>query len=294
MPKIFIQSLVTILLCANLIFAQTSDTDAVKRINQQFKEITAGANSSERGIQIREELEKIRVKYSYLPFTSKGRDDSEIKGWNIIAEISNPKATKTLMIGAHYDRVEKGIGAVDNASGSVVILELLKAFKETPLENYNLKVAFWDKEELGLIGSREYVKSVGEEGLPTVYINFDVFGYGDTIFLKTQDKESKFSKAITKTSKEDKVKSKLITTYPPSDHLSFIKTKTETYSFSIMNEEEGLNLIKLIEDGTAKVEKFPEIAKIIHTENDNLERIDTNAIAKALAAIEKAIRILDK
>lgn len=278
-----------VLLFASLAFGQTT----AENLSKSIGEITVGANSYERGAQIREELEKIGVKFTFEPFSAKGRrDGAEMHGWNIIAEIPNPKATKTIMLGAHYDKVSKGNGAVDNASGSVAILELLKAFKANPLNNYSLKIAFWDLEENGLIGSREYIKARTESELPAIYINFDVFGYGDTLWLWTQKEETNFTKAVDETAKSANVKSVIGKQYPPSDHLTFAETKTETYSFSLINGDELPNLLKVLKG--EKSNEMPRVLQIIHSNNDTADKIDANAVAKALPVVEQAIRKLDK
>ncbi len=283
------QSFALVLLFASMAFGQNIAENFTKSIN----EITVGANSYERGAQIREELEKIGVKFTYEPFTVKGRrDGAEMRGWNIIAEIPNPKATKTIMLGAHYDRVSKGNGAVDNASGSAGILELLKAFKANPLQNYSLKVAFWDFEEIGLVGSREYIKARTESELPAIYINFDVFGYGDTLWLWTQKEGTIFTKAVDETAKSANIKVVIGKQYPPSDHLTFAETKTETYSFSLINGDEIPNLLKAFNGETPK--ELPKVLQIIHSNNDTADKIDANAVAKALPVVEQAIRKLDK
>ncbi len=285
-----LQIISLVLLFAVAAFGQT----AAENFSKNIGEITVGANSYERGAQIREELEKIGVKFTFEPFTAKGRRDGvEMRGWNIIAEIPNPKATKTILLGAHYDRVSQGKGAVDNASGSAAILELLKVFKANPLQNYSLKVAFWDLEENGLIGSREYIKARAESELPAIYINFDVFGYGDTLWLWTQKEGTIFTKAVDETAKKANVKSSIGKQYPPSDHLTFAETKTETYSFSLINGDEIPNLLKAFNGENIKPNEMPRVLQIIHSNNDTADKIDANAVAKALPVVEQAIRKLD-
>lgn len=285
-----LQIFALVLLFASFAFGQSLTENISKNIN----EITADGNSNERGAKIRAELEKISIKFTVEKFTAKSRGGSEVSGENIVAEIPNPKATKSILIGAHYDKVSKGKGAVDNASGSVAVLELLRIFKANPLEKYSLKAAFWDMEEVGLVGSREYIAARNEKELPDIYINFDVFGYGDTLWLWTQKENTDFTKAVEEAAKKANVKSKIGKDYPPSDHLSFAQTKTETYSFSLLNNNEVLNLLKVLKGEKISVENFPRVLQIIHTEDDTTDKIDANAIAKALPAIEQAIRKLDK
>ena len=285
-----LQLIALVMLFASIAFGQ----NIAENFSKSIGEITVGANSYERGAQIREELEKIGVKFTFEPFTMKTRSGNDLKGWNIIAEIPNKKATKTLLLGAHYDRVSQGKGAVDNASGSAAILELLKSLKANPLQNYAVKVAFWDLEEIGLVGSSEYIKARTEAELPTIYINFDVFGYGDTLWLWTQKEGTDFTKAVGETAKTAKVKAKIGTEYPPSDHLTFAETKTETYSFSLLNGNEIPNLLKEFKGESLKESEIPRVLQIIHSNNDTADKIDANAVAKALPVVEQAIRKLDK
>ncbi len=53
----------------------------------------------------------------------------------------------------------KSPGAVDNASGMAVVFELSRYFKDNPLENFNLWFCQFSAEELGTMGSREFVNN---------------------------------------------------------------------------------------------------------------------------------------
>jgi aminopeptidase S len=284
-----------ILLFASAVCGQNGETaKTAEAYAKAVNQITTGEASKGRGAAIREELERLEVKYSFEPFATQMRGGKEVKGWNIVAEIPNPKAAKTLLLGAHYDRVAKGRGAIDNASGSAAILQLLQAFKEKPLQNFSVKAAFWDLEEVGLLGSREFVKTRGENNLPAIYINFDVFGFGNTIWLWTRDETTGFAKSLTETAGQAKIKTLVGNKYPPSDHLSFLDTKVETYSFSLVKEDEIATILDMFEGKPVKPENIPSAIRIIHTDNDTADKIDAKAVATALAVIEQAIRNIDK
>ena len=63
------------------------------------------------------------------------------------------------MLGGHFDSWHAGTGATDNASGCAIALEavrILKAIGVTPRRT--IRIALWDAEEQGLIGSRNYVE----------------------------------------------------------------------------------------------------------------------------------------
>jgi len=82
-----------------------------------------------------------------------------------------------LVIGAHYDKVEDGCGAIDNWTGIVTLAHLYKSLRNVPLEKTILFVAF-GKEEKGLIGSRAMVSAINKAQLPQycAMINIDSLG----------------------------------------------------------------------------------------------------------------------
>ena len=76
---------------------------------------------------------------------------------NIIARIPGTDPSGTVLITAHYDSREIAVGAADDGSGVVTILESVRALLEdSPLEN-DIVVLITDAEELGLLGARAFV-----------------------------------------------------------------------------------------------------------------------------------------
>jgi len=76
---------------------------------------------------------------------------------NIVARIPGTASTGTVLITAHYDSREGAVGAGDDGSGVVAILESLRAIMEDgPLQN-DLIVLVTDAEELGLLGAEAFV-----------------------------------------------------------------------------------------------------------------------------------------
>ena len=80
---------------------------------------------------------------------------------NVIAEIpgADPELKdEVVLIGAHLDSWHGGTGAADNASGCIVMIEALRLIKETGVQpRRTIRIALWGGEELGLIGSRNYM-----------------------------------------------------------------------------------------------------------------------------------------
>jgi acetylornithine deacetylase/succinyl-diaminopimelate desuccinylase-like protein len=84
---------------------------------------------------------------------------------------------ESIIIGAHYDKVSDGCGAVDNWTGIVALAHLYKTLKDVPLTKTLVFVAF-GKEEKGLIGSRAMVDKMSKDEALMVcaMINIDSLG----------------------------------------------------------------------------------------------------------------------
>jgi len=97
---------------------------------------------------------------------------------NIIVDIEGSGKDETLTLAvAHYDSVANCVGASDNAGGSAVLLKAAEYFaKKTPLRD--LRIIFFSGEELGLLGSQDYVEKHSEEIIDRVglVLNVDVAG----------------------------------------------------------------------------------------------------------------------
>jgi carboxypeptidase Q len=79
---------------------------------------------------------------------------------NVIAELpGTTRQDEIVMIGAHLDSWHGGTGATDNAAGSAVMMEVMRILKTLDLKlTRTVRMALWDGEEEGLLGSKAYVK----------------------------------------------------------------------------------------------------------------------------------------
>jgi carboxypeptidase Q len=85
----------------------------------------------------------------------------DVKSVNIIAEIpgADPRlADEVVMLGGHFDSWHTGTGATDNAAGSIVMMEALRILKAIGARpRRTVRLALWDAEEGGHLGSSSYV-----------------------------------------------------------------------------------------------------------------------------------------
>ena len=120
---------------------------------------------------LRTELEAAGIEVREEPFGDRG-------GVNVFGDISSAQpGAGRVVVAAHYDTVPGAPGADDNGSGVAAVLEVGRALaKARPA--LGITLAFFDLEELGLLGSRHHLESGGGTDGPVVAaFNLDMVGY---------------------------------------------------------------------------------------------------------------------
>ncbi|MCF7911217.1 MAG: M20/M25/M40 family metallo-hydrolase [Candidatus Cloacimonetes bacterium] len=100
------------------------------------------------------------------------------KGHNIIVDIPGAGLDNTLTLaGGHLDSVAHSPGASDNGGGIVTLLKIAEYYSKHKLQR-DLRLVFFGGEELGLLGSQNYVKDHLEElkARLGLMLNIDVSG----------------------------------------------------------------------------------------------------------------------
>lgn len=72
------------------------------------------------------------------------------------------RTDRVIVVGAHYDKVHEGRGVIDNWTGSTLVANLHQALHGVDTEATIVFIAF-AREEEGLIGSSQYVRSLSRE-----------------------------------------------------------------------------------------------------------------------------------
>lgn len=168
-------------------FAQKEDAAAqrgvaalivIDNVDEQAMGGTLGANTDVKipvvsvtrsvGFQLRSKSGPVTIKLN--------ANTQSFKARNVIAQTKTGSPTDVVMAGAHLDSVPEGPGINDNGSGVAAILESAVQLGNSPQVHNAVRFAFWGAEELGLIGSRNYVESLDAEGLKNIalYLNFDM------------------------------------------------------------------------------------------------------------------------
>jgi hypothetical protein len=110
-------------------------------------------------------------------------DDITLNSANVIA-VKPGQSDETIIVGAHYDSVDAGNGADDNASGVGVMLEVAGQIRDiqTP---YTIRFVAFGAEEEDLDGSRHYVADMSEFDIEMTVgmLNLDSLIAGDIAYV---------------------------------------------------------------------------------------------------------------
>jgi putative aminopeptidase FrvX len=108
---------------------------------------------------------------------------------NVICRLPG-ETDEVIMVGAHFDKVERGTGAIDNWSGASLLSSLYESLAVKKRRHTFLFISFCD-EELGLVGSDFYASHMSKEEVARTeaMINLDTLGLSPTkVWVHRADK----------------------------------------------------------------------------------------------------------
>src|SRR5688572_28886459 len=114
------------------------------------------------------------LEFEVQPFPNERREkDSREQGQNVIVTIGS--GSQDIVIGAHFDAVllqdgKLSHGMVDNAAGAVVLTRVAEALRSRRLK-HRVRLVFFDMEEIGLLGSAHFVKSLDSKVAAAVNVD---------------------------------------------------------------------------------------------------------------------------
>ena len=180
-----------------------------------------------------------------------------------------------LVLTAHFDHL--GVdgynnlygGALDNASGTSFLLELLRSYSTYPQPNRNIIFVALNAEEFGLLGSKAFAEKNYELIKNSEVINFDMIGSEDypiTLMVGStfKTKNSDLLNSIEKMAYDKNIKTRVVYE-DSSDHASFNNLGIDSLSFC-----------------------HSDLTRI-HTPNDTVEFISLSAIDSAYDLLEDKI-----
>lgn len=183
--------------------------------------------------------------------------NKRVKLRNVIGVIEGRnKNLPPIILSAHFDHVgcdsNKNIypGALDNASGTAFIMECARVLNSMEKPKRTIIIAAFNANEIGLIGSKVFLKSPPLNIKDAECINFDMIGSKKDIPISIAYSLGKidFAKEIANIAKDNSI-NKAILKNDFSDHLSFNSSCKNAITISQMDLEK----IHTIYDNTDNV-----------------------------------------
>jgi hypothetical protein len=245
---------------------------------------------------VKKELNKMGIGFTTAPFKQElkfQKTSMTIEGENIIVSLG--KGSRNIVVGAHFDAVPNSPGANDNGGSVAVLLGLLQSMKGFDWK-HQVDFCFFDQEEMGLVGSQQFVKTYADSSIHLAMINLDVNGMGDVVYVGPVgggDDDLIMPLARGTASKEG-IPFREHEFYPPSDHLSFGIRKLENISVSVVSANDVNLLVEAVLNGwQIDPENVPEVMKYMHTPEDKLEHVSPEALELSFRFTSKLLSQLN-
>jgi hypothetical protein len=198
-------------------------------------------------------------------------------------------------------------GTDDNGSGTALVLSLAQRFKENPVQNVDLFFGWWGAEEMGLFGSRQFVRQHHEklDKDKLHIINADCVGVGEYLTIHTgqgtlnrknaeQSTITRLEQAAQNTGVKTVRSWESIISGGSSDQAGWIDRGFKNTSLILRANKQKLSLPSR---AVGAILRIPNVAQYeldhIHTPNDTLETINQEVLESSTAVAEAYIRSID-
>jgi Zn-dependent M28 family amino/carboxypeptidase len=242
-----------------------------------------------------------------LPFELQAFDAKESprggkKGTNVVMTFGPIGSTgREITVGAHYDAVEwkdgkMSQGMVDNGAGAIILLRVAEALKDRPLR-HRIRVVLFDKEEVGLLGSKAYVAG-RKPGEIAAAVNVDIAGFGDSVVygLGKTEGDTRLQEVLGAICAERHLTCMEFPNFPPGDDRSFQAAGVPVVSIGFLPRLQAHQLWLFLnggKDSGLSEGWVPPILKIIHTPEDTLDKVDPGTLDLATGLVLDTLLRLD-
>ncbi len=180
---------------------------------------------------------------------------SQATGRNVLARLGvGTPGAPPLVIGAHLDHLGRGEtgtslamgaevgeihrGADDNASGVAALIEIAEALAARRDAGHlpavrDILIAAWSGEEIGLLGSRDFVERAGGAAPAAAYLNIDMIGrLRDTLTMAGYGSSPAWPETIAGAASPGLPFEQVQSPYVPTDAMSFYLAGVPVLSFT--------------------------------------------------------------
>ena len=291
-PMIAMTSLVLLALLQNI------PAPPAAAVLDDVRAMTAATTNEARFEALTALLKTRNLPFEIEPFTIEkalGREP-RTAGRNIVVTVG--EGPGEIVVGAHYDavRLQDGTlsrGAVDNAASSVLLVHLAVALREERLPA-RVRIAWFDMEELGLIGSAQFVKRHTADRISTM-LNFDVNAYGDTILYgpAVRPDNAALRRTFVETCAAEDIPCLGFAQMPPGDDRSFVAAGIPTLSVAILPGAEAHQLWLMMNAGAnagLAQGTVPAVMRTLHTPEDTIEKVSGDSVTTMLRFARALVR----
>ena len=264
-----------------------SDTKATALVDDA-RRLTAAATNEARFDALTALLRGRGLTFTVESFTIEkpiGREP-RTEGRNVVVTIG--EGAQDVVIGAHYDaaRLPDGSlsrGAVDNAASSVILIRVAEALRGESLP-VRVRIVWFDMEELGLIGSAQYVKQHAADRIKAM-LNLDINAYGNTILYGPAERPENAAvrRTFVQTCAVEDIACVGSAQMPPGDDRSFLKAGVPTISLGIIPAVDVHQLWLMMNAGAnAGLAQgvAPPIFRTIHTSEDTPDKLSEETMGR--------------
>ena len=276
-----------------------------QRLVTEAQRLVASSNG-DRIAALEAMLERRGLSYVVHEFPGPGDpDDPRPTGRNLILTFGD--GLPEVIVGAHADaaRLEDGSlghGMVDNAAGVMTLLELAESLRNDPPVR-QVRVVFFDMEEIGLRGSAAFASTL-ETADVAAMVNVDIVGYGDTVLFGPDGSDSSNRSRVEEPGLAYPVRQACVLQglvcigtprMPPSDHRSFTAVGIPAVSVALLSATEAHQIWLQLNAGQESGLRdgwLPRILRTIHTPRDTADRLEAEAMTRAVKLVTRLVRKL--
>ncbi|MGO5065773.1 Zn-dependent exopeptidase M28 [Clostridium sporogenes] len=198
----------------------------------------------------------------FIPYSIKETELNNVVGY---IKGVNPN-NAPIIISSHFDHLGEDLkgtiysGALDNASGTSFMLELVEYIKSLGTPDRDIIFVSFNAEEFGCLGSRAFVDKYYSKIKNATLLNFDMIGGSESVPLciMGSDKDTANTPLIKELS--------ALCVYKNVNFNYMFENASDHYFF----REKGINAITFCDNDTSK----------IHTPKDKIEFINKNSIKR--------------
>ncbi|HZF40536.1 MAG TPA: M20/M25/M40 family metallo-hydrolase [Blastocatellia bacterium] len=246
-----------VLLCCSTAFAQEAEDASKLRISTP-EEIRSEFDSVP--CKNGDRLKMVKALFEKMGAKTEEITVEKVRGVEnlVIRKAAAKDSSEKIVIGAHYDKVPDGCGAIDNWTGIVALAHVYHSVKDLPLKKNVVFVAF-GKEEEGLVGSSAMTGGIKKEQAAEycAMINIDSLGMGIPATLDNVSSKKLIDGAVALAKEMNVPFAHVRIDGASSDSASFISKKIPAVTIHALNDD---------------------WRKILHSSNDKAAKINHESV----------------